>query len=664
MAVSILPNGRERDAATNLAAMVGRARHESAAFGLDLSFNSPVWELPSDLRPSASHQVVRLYFTTHEGGTSKDIAGRKPLAEPFASFLKAVVRLRHEAKPKTAQNHSVLVRAGRYLYDALEAEGYEPTMLLPRHFDAAARASTSREAPSSRYRVGLFLEELAGWVNRHGVAKVRIDFSNPFPRTGHGDTRFGKEADDRRARLMPSDEALDALARISNLVTEAADVVRMRCVELLVCGGWRINELLTVPHDCEVWDPVFLNGEPVIGPDGEQLRRYGIRYIAEKGGSAGIKWIPTAMVDVARRAVSDIRRETSRARAVAEWNALNPGRTWLPDGWRGLPLGRLLGTTEVEEVTATVNGFNFLNTRGLGDLVDGRVVTTIGQFEAALAAQMPQIQLAGKIVPLHEFLFVMPLNWSHRQRGVISAVVGLVQDQQIYDLTVGRPGVANIFERMGVTGPDGKPFEIRSHQFRHWLNTLAQQGGMSQMEIARWSGRKDVGQNGAYDHTSAVAMAARARELLLDGKVLGAVAQVHERLPLARREAFREAQFATAHTTDLGMCVNDWSLTPCIEHGSCAACSQHLVVKGNLEQRVRAEQLLEEHEFLLAAAEAEVADDTYGASNFVAHNARMRDAMKAVLATHADACIADGTLVQIDLAGGQAAPAGSDRDAG
>ena len=31
------------------------------------------------------------------------------------------------------------------------------------------------------------------------------------------------------------------------------------------------------------------------------------------------------------------------------------------------------------------------------------------------------------------------------------------------------------------------------------ITTLAQEGGMSQELIARWSGRKDMAQNGAYD---------------------------------------------------------------------------------------------------------------------------------------------------------------------
>lgn len=652
MSVVVLPSSRQRDAVANLETMVTLARRDSQAFGVNLDYDSSIWTLSAKLRPSAAHQTVRLYFTTHEGGTSKDMAGRTPLTEPFAAFLKAVVRLRQDAKPKTPQNHAVMIRAGRYLHDALAPEGYNPSMLLPKHFDEAARLAGRREQPSSRYRIGLFLTELVTWTNRYGVAKVRIDFLNPFPRDGVTDTRFGKHAEKRRARMMPSEQALDALARIANMVSEPADIVRMRCVELLVCGGWRINELLTLPADCEVWDPVFLNGEPIAAPDGTQLHRYGIRYFAEKGGGPGIKWIPSAMVDVARRAIKDVLTETAAARTVAQWNAANPGRAWLPDGWRNLPSGTVLTTTDVEGIAAIQDGATFMRTRGIGKVLNGRFVTTVAEFEAALLAQMGPVELAGREVPLHQFLFVMPLNWAHRQRGVVAPVVGLVQDQQVYDMTVGRTGIPNVFERMGFLGADGKPLAVRSHQLRHWLNTLAQQGGISQMEIARWSGRRDTGHNAAYDHTSAVEMAANARNLLLKGKVKGAVAEAHARLPLARREAFREAQFATAHTTDLGMCVNDWSLNPCMEHGSCAGCSQHLVVKGDQDQSRRAKQLLAEHEFLLAEAQAEASDGTYGASNFVAHHERMRDALRVVLDTHADPTIADGTLVQVDLSKG------------
>ena len=663
MPVEVLPSARERTARQNLAAAVARARAGLPALGPSLDFDAPVWVVPTEARAASAHRNVGLYFTTHEGGTSKDMTGRTPMSEPFCSLVKAILVLRHEARPKVPQNHLVMIRASRYLHDILADRGYDPALLVPDDFTTAAHTAAARIGPASVYRVGLFLQELADWMNRYNVSKVRIDYANPFARLVNTDTRFGKEADDRRARLMPGDDALDALARIANLVTDPADVVRMRCVELLVCGGWRINELLDLAVECEVWEPVFVNGKPMLGANGEPIQRYGISYFAEKGGAPGIKWIPTAMVDVARRAIADVRRLTEPARAVAAWNAANPGRAWLPDRWRGLPPNTEVTSTEIEQVFDIGNGVQQLDVWGIGERRHGRghgrgshvrVLTTLGRLEQALLERMPPIKSGTRRLLRHECLFLMPLNWAHQQRSVISAVVGLVQDQQISDFIVGRPGIVNLFGRYGFRDAANQPFAIRSHQFRHWLNTLAQQGGMSQMEIARWSGRKDMGQNAAYDHTSGVEMAKRAREMLAKGRVVGPVAEIHDRLPPVRREEFRRVQFATAHTTDLGMCANDWSLLPCMEHGSCADCSQHLVVKGDPDQRRRAQELLEEHEFLLAAARTEADDGTYGASNYVAHHRRMVDALEAVLAVHDDPTTEDSTLVQLDFGSGRA----------
>ena len=176
----------------------------------------------------------------------------------------------------------VTVRAARYLYDALANRDYDPCKLVPDDFMVAASVCQAREEKSSAYRIGLQLAEICSWVNRYNVARVYIDFKNPIPRLGHEGTRIGKAADDRRADKLPSSAALDALAAIANLATEPADVIRIRAIELLVCGGWRINELLTLPALCEIEEPAMLNGEPVLGPDGEPMLRYGIAYHAEK----------------------------------------------------------------------------------------------------------------------------------------------------------------------------------------------------------------------------------------------------------------------------------------------------------------------------------------------------------------------------------------------
>ncbi|HDZ1696254.1 TPA: DNA-binding protein, partial [Klebsiella pneumoniae] len=63
-------------------------------------------------------------------------------------------------------------------------------------------------------------------------------------------------------------------------------------------------------------------------------------------------------------------------------------------------------------------------------------------------------------------------------------------------------GFKNIFARHGYYDIEGQPLLIRSHQPRHLLNTIAHYGEMSELDIAKWSGRVNVNQNRVYNHVS------------------------------------------------------------------------------------------------------------------------------------------------------------------
>jgi hypothetical protein len=62
--------------------------------------------------------------------------------------------------------------------------------------------------------------------------------------------------------------------------------------------------------------------------------------------------------------------------------------------------------------------------------------------------------------------------------------------------------------------------------------------------------------------------------------------------------------------------------------------------------KARAERLLAEYETMLSIAKSEMAEGTYGASDWVAHNEKKVEGLEKVLAVHADQSIDDGTAVQ------------------
>lgn len=218
----------------------------------------------------------------------------------------------------------------------------------------------------------------------------------------------------------------------------------------------------------------------------------------------------------------------------------------------------------------------------------------------------------------------------------------------VQEFLCGRAGSGSIFERHGRTMPDGSPIRMNTHQFRYFLNTIGQRGGISQLEMAMWSGRKHVAQNAVYDHLSGYELAEKARTMIETDRMRGPIRIAFDRHPPVERSAFLQVHLSTAHTTDLGMCLHDWAAAPCPHHGACAAgCADCAVVKGDPVGRERARQWLAEAEIMLDKARAEAGDGTYGAANFVAYHERLVAGLRAIMAIHDDASIPDGTIVQL-----------------
>lgn len=643
-----LPSARHGASRDNLARFIERARTEVAAFGADLDFDAVAWETRRHVtvRPSKS-PPPRLWFTANPARLGTHHSA-EPMPEPFGSFAKAVIRLRQEFKP--TKTSPVMLRALRYLCRATTERGVDPTLMTALDFQRAIALCREVEKHESAYRVGTMLASLAEMLNDEGLTAVRITFKNPVSRPEDG-LKFGGKAERRRAQKLPSEETLQALGEISNRLTQDSDILRMRVVELLSCGGWRINEALTLPADCEVWDEPTKNGQPILDSQGQPVRRYGIRYFAEKTGRPDVKWIPSAMVDVARRAIADIRRITEPFRESARWMHENPGRARLPGKWHELPEDAVIPAPEVALMFGCHPGAGMvlLNNWKVPTFRQGpkRRFVRRSDLEAAILREQRADMVPDLSLPKHEYLMLMPRNWSHARRGVLESIVVHVHENAIFDFITGSPGTASVFQRFGFLDTDGTPLRMTSHQLRHWLNTLAQEGGMPQLQLARWSGRTEVSQNAAYNHVSAVALAEKARETLSAGRVVGPIQEAHDRLPPLRREDWARAVFATAHITDIGLCANDWSMLPCQAHGACAGCAEHLVIRGDAAQSARARAMLDDHERLLTTAEAEAADGTYGASNYVAHHRKMVDALRAILAVHDDGTIPTGTLVQL-----------------
>lgn len=216
-----------------------------------------------------------------------------------------------------------------------------------------------------------------------------------------------------------------------------------------------------------------------------------------------------------------------------------------------------------------------------------------------------------------------------------------------YNLT--RPeGQPSIFDKFNYTEDDGSPIEIASHCLRHYLNMLAQMGGMSSAEIALFSGRKDVSQNRAYDHMTSDEVQEPISRALRAGMNGALVAK--EPRQLIRRSDFPLANPTAAHSTEYGSCMHDFASEPCQMYSDCVNCEEQECIKGDEQKERNLRSLKAETALLLMEARKAVTEEEYGADIWVAHQLKTLERVNALLKILADPNVPVGARIRLNIA--------------
>lgn len=205
----------------------------------------------------------------------------------------------------------------------------------------------------------------------------------------------------------------------------------------------------------------------------------------------------------------------------------------------------------------------------------------------------------------------------------------------------------SIFERHGMLEPDGVGIRITTHQFRHWINTLMQTAGLSEVDIALLSGRKDIRQNKVYNHLTSAQRVELLRTALTDNQQqLSGFVLADAVIPMTKEEYVAQ-KIPAVHLTDFGACFHDYSQEPCQLHRDCLMCNDHVCVKGDVEAEQRLEEKLLETQRLLGEAQHAMAVEEYGADHWVLHNTKLVDRMTQMLIKLRDAAIPNGAIIHM-----------------
>lgn len=633
----------ELDVAGNLKGFIDVCRDELTVFGANLHFDENIWDITDSINLKGhGNKRHRLVFSNFE---TVELDAPTHMAEPFLSFAKAYFRYMQGFKPINGTGPRLV--ALRALEAALRESGGDanPVRSDIHIFNRAAQMVVDKYSPAAAYRHGGQLEMISEFLCDNKLATVSVRWRN-FIKRPADTVRVGKEFDEHRNEKMPTQAALDALPEIFLRAVEPIDVIVSSVAALLCASPDRISEVLSLPLDCEVWQKNNKTG-------GEA---YGLRWWPAKGADPMVKWVVPSMASVVQEAIEKIKKVTDEARRIAKWYEDYPDQIYLSlsNGYlraqEWLSMDELTSIVGFSDKPATRAWCKKNSIQTINKL--GKVYARFSDVEKVILAMLPsEFPVMDKSTgcKYSEALFVVRKNELGTQRGTYNCMVEPVSINQINTGLGGRVehGFNSIFTRFGYVEPDGGEINISTHQFRHYLNTLAQAGGLSQIDIAKWSGRKDIKQNAVYDHVTPGQMVQKIRESIGDDSVMfGPLAELSKKT-LIPRDEFARLVVPTAHTTELGYCIHDYTMSPCQIHMDCINCRDLVCIKGDIEKERTLRIQLDEAKTLLQQAEQATKEQYYGSDRWLDHHKSTVERLSELISIMDNPSVPIGAVIQL-----------------
>lgn len=282
------------------------------------------------------------------------------------------------------------------------------------------------------------------------------------------------------------------------------------------------------------------------------------------------------------------------------------------------------------------------------EIIKQKAFVKFSDVERIVLGMIPNgFPFVNKEIGLHykDALFVVLENQLHDTLSTYRCMISPVSYHQINIRFGNCESKKSVFTKLGLFGEHGEELSVSTHQFRHYLNTLAQIGGLSQLDIAKWSGRKDIHQNAVYDHETSSQLVNRIRTSISDA-VFGPERKTHKIIPI-RRDEFERLVVPTAHTTEFGYCIHDYTMSPCTEHMDCINCQELVCIKGECSKKENLERLLKEHKVLMLQAEQAVNKGMAGADCWLDRHRGNVERMEQLVSILNNDAIPDGSVIQM-----------------
>jgi len=347
---------------------------------------------------------------------------------------------------------------------------------------------TSNYSKDYCYSLGCQVKNVVDFLSKYNLTYHNIKgWLNPLKEvkyTSHNDRH-----------KLPSESVLTFLANIfSKKTSNERDVFTTSVIALLMSAPARISEILSLRIDSGMKKKTQNNTEV-----------FGLRFWSAKGYGGDIKWIPAPMVPVVITAISRMKDISADARKYACMMELSFSKFHKRSPLANIPNNEQLTAHQVFKLVcySDSSSQNYkAKLKRLGIQNNDFVYTPKSlwdELQRRLPENFPWYDKQ-KNIKYSDLLFLIFKDQFHKVKS--KNILNLyVPNQSFFSQDFEfRKDRENIFIRHGYTHDDKKVMYFHSHQIRHLLNTIAQEVGMSQYEIAKWSGRRSILQNRVYNH--------------------------------------------------------------------------------------------------------------------------------------------------------------------
>ena len=589
----------ERDRNENLKSLIDKAKLMKLE-----GFESVVWEDP-EWQVNAGRLVKLTGKNTKSvsfGFSLSPRLGSEPLIGCWELVAKALFILRFHRKHQSAPNQLSFITAIGYISYTAKQLGQELVGLTPEALDNASGLISKHYSETTAYNLHKHVAEFTAHCDSNGLCRVLLQYK--YARMRRPASTGGinhKRLDDPEVLETKSDKLVDPVVFrvIGELYLKTPQDHKYRfyiilMLTLLACTGRRFSEVSLLPNQQLSLD--------------EEGNAY-IEYFPRKASRGDVftpkrrLYLPSEVSYIVGDVLIEIAEITAKLRATAEemqktggpdlrfLDSISEDKKLYADDLTELGISHtILGSTGwlrkqslawLDHSALSKQGGIPANPIFYTDK-NGLVKYCHRDFSDAYLTVIHTDQF-GKEYYLKDLQFIRHLGISSGSYAHWLATIcthAMLATFLRYFPALAAEYASNSIE-----------VNFTSHHFRHTLNTLLDEGGLSDLLQTEWFGRTNSKDTKAYQHTSHEKRALMLREDIKKGLVGGQLAEQIKVVPVEVQDAILNARIQAVHDVGTGICIHNFSQTPCERHLQCSAdCKDYVWAKddkGRLDEQKR-----------------------------------------------------------------------------